>query len=187
MRGLVKILEQEYGKITSTTYRRWEKMEGKISDFKNHQRFLLRCLDKGLVPVSLKLKNHIRTHKGRSIIEKAEKQLLNERIRSINYKLECSDHDRYMYRNELKDMIGQDQVIWQACLDEINKRREIRHNKVMNRQIKKFEKLVKNWEEHIQGGHSKHHSNCSKDKEDIGPNKEKKWVINLLSVPLTKD
>ena len=57
----------------------------------------------------------------------------------------------------------------------------------MNRQIKKFEKLVKNQEEQIQGGCSKHHSNCSKDKEDIGPNKEKKWVINLSSVSLTKD
>ena len=84
-------------------------------------------------------------------------------------------------------MIGQDQVIWQACLDEINKRREIRHSKVMNRQIKKFEKLVKNREEQIQGGHSKQHSDQSKDKEDIGSNKEKKWVINLSSFPLTKD
>ena len=92
-----------------------------------------------------------------------------------------------MYRNELKDKIGQDQVIWQACLDEINKRREIRHNKVMKRQIKKFEILVKKWEEQIQGGRSKHHSDRLKDKEDISLNKEKKWVINLSSVPLTKD
>ena len=165
-------------------------MEGKVSDFKNHRRFSLRCLDKGLIPVSVKLKNHIRTHKGRLIIEKAEKQLLNERIKSINYKLERFDHDRYMYRNELKDKIGQDQVIWEACLDEINKRREIRHNKVMNRQIKKYEILVKKREEQIQGGCSKHHSGSSKDKEDISLSKEnqgKKWVINLSSVPLTKD
>ena len=56
MKDLVKILEQEYGKITSAPYRRWEKMEGKVSDFKNHRRFSLRCLDKDLVPVSLKLK-----------------------------------------------------------------------------------------------------------------------------------
>ena len=100
MRGLVKILEQEYGKNAITTYRKWEKFEGKVSDFKNHQRFLLRCLDKGLVPVSLKLKNHIRTQRGKAIIEKAEKQLLNERVKSINYKIECFDHDRNMYMNE---------------------------------------------------------------------------------------
>ena len=129
----MKILEQEYGKNSITTYRKWEKMEGKVSNFKNHRRFLLRCLDKGLVPVSLKLKNHIRTQRGKAIIEKAEKQLLNERIKSINYKIERFDHDGYMYRNELKDIVGEDQEIWEACLDEINKRREIRHSRVMNR------------------------------------------------------
>ena len=111
MRGLVKILEQKYGKNTIATYRKWEKMEGKVSVFKNHQRFLLRCLDKGLVPVSLKLKNHIRTQRGKAIIEKAEKQLLNERIESINFKLEHFDHDRYMYMNEVKDIVGEDQEI----------------------------------------------------------------------------
>ena len=187
MRGLMKILEQKYGKNTITTYRNWEKMEGKVSDFKNHQRFSLRCLDKGLVLVSLKLKNHIRTQRGKIIIEKAEKQLLNERIKSINYKLEHLDHDRYMYMNELKDTVGEDQEIWKVCLEEIYKRREIRHSRVMERQIKKLNKLVKIWEDQIQGGCSKHQSDCSKEKEEKGLDKVKKWVINLLSVPLTKD
>ena len=143
----------------------------------------------GLVPVSLKLKNHIRTQRGRSIIEKAEKQLLNERVKSINYKIECFDHDRYMYMNELKELVGEDQVIWQACLEEINKRRELRHIRVMKRQIKKFEKLVKNLEDEIQGGHSKHLGDHTKDNnnKENGPDKVKKWVINLSSVPLTKD
>ena len=63
-------------------------MEGKVSDFKNHQIFLMRCMDKGLVPVSLKLKNLVRTQRGKGIIQKAEKQLLNERIININYTLE---------------------------------------------------------------------------------------------------
>ena len=131
-------------------------MEDKVSNFKNHQRFLLRCLDKGLVPVSLKLKNLVRTQRGRIIIQKAEKQLLNERIKSINYKLEHYDHDRYMYKNELKEILGQDQETWKACLEEIDKRREIRHNRVMERQIIKFNKLSKSWEDQIQGGCSKH-------------------------------
>ena len=88
MRGLVKLTEQKYGKNTTAIFRKWEKMEGKVSNFKNHRRFSLRCLDKGLVPVSLKLKNLIRTQRGIGIIQKAEKQLLNERIKSINYTLE---------------------------------------------------------------------------------------------------
>ena len=94
MRGLVKLIEQKYGKNATSIFRKWEKMEGKVSNFKNNPRFLLRCLDKGLVPVSLKLKNLIRTQRGKSIIQKAEKQLLNERIKSINYTLEHYEHDR---------------------------------------------------------------------------------------------
>ena len=111
------------GKKTTAIYRNWEKMEGKVSDFKNHRRFSLRCLDKGLVPVSLKLKNLVRTQRGRIIIQKAEKQLLNERIKSINYKLEHFDHDRYMYKNELKEILEQEQdhELWKACLEKLIK------------------------------------------------------------------
>ena len=125
MRGLVKLLEQKYGKNTIETYRKWEKMEAKVSNFKNHQRFSLRCLDKVLVSVSLKLKNLTRTQGGENIIKKAEKQLLNERIKNINYTLKCHEHDRYMYKNELKDLLEQDQEIWNACVEEIEKRKEL--------------------------------------------------------------
>ena len=54
-----------------------------------------------------------------------------------------------MYKNELKEILEQeqDQEIWKVCLEEIDKRREIRHNRVMERQIRKFNKLSKSWEE----------------------------------------
>ena len=61
MRSIPKLIKQENGKETLTMYRKVEKMETKISDFKNHQRFLLSCLSKGVIPVSLKLKNIFRT------------------------------------------------------------------------------------------------------------------------------
>ena len=55
----------------------------------------------------------------------------------------------------------------------------------MERQIKKFNKLSKSREEdQIQGGCSKHQSDHSKEQ---GLEKVKKWVINLSSIPLTKD
>ena len=144
MRGLVKLIEQKYGKNTTAIFKKWEKMEGKVSNFKNHQRFSLRCLDKGLVPVSLKLKNLIRTQRGKGIIQKAEKQLLNERIKNINYTLEWYEHDKYMYKNELEELLKQDQEIWNACLEEIEKRKELRHRRVMERQIRKFKNKIKN-------------------------------------------
>ena len=81
----------------------------------------------------------IRTQKGKGIIYKAEKQLLNKRIRNINYTLECYEHERYMYQNELKELI--DQEMWNACMAEIERRKELRHRRVMERQISKFKTL----------------------------------------------
>ena len=160
-------------------------MEGNISDFKNHQRFSLRCLDKGLVPVSLRLKNLIRTQRGRGIIYKAEKQLLNERIKNINYTLECYEHEKYMYKSQLKELI--DQEMWDACMAEIERRKELRHRRVMGRQISKFNRLLleKNCED--QGGCSNHQSDCSNKQGPEMNNISKKWVINLSSIPLTQE
>ena len=94
-------------------------MEGKVSNFKNHRRFLLRCLSQGITPVSLQLKNLTRTHRGEGIIKRAEKQLLNERIRNINYKIERYHHDKYMYKKQLEDLLQHDQEVWNACKEEI--------------------------------------------------------------------
>ena len=41
-----------------------KKQEEKMEDFANHRRFTLRCLAEDLVPVSIYLKQNIRTPKG---------------------------------------------------------------------------------------------------------------------------
>ena len=184
MRGLVKLIEQKYGKNTTAIFRKWEKMEGKISNFKNHQRFFLRCLDEGLVPVSLRLKNLIRIQEG--IIHKAEKQVLDERIRNINNTLECYEHELYMYQNELKDLINQE--MWNACVAEIERVKELRHRTVMEGQISKFNKLLLGKNCKDLGGHSNHPSGHSNQQgPEMNKNRVKKWVINLSSTPLTQE
>ena len=188
MRGLMKLIEQKYGKNTTAIFRKWEKMEGRISDFKNHWRFSLRCLDKGLVPVSLILKNLIRTQRGRGIIYKAKKQLLNERIKNINYTLECHEHEGYMYQSELKELI--DQEMWNASIAEIERRKELRHRRVMERQISKFNRLFGEKIHKDQGGHSKQqsdHSTSNQQGPEMNNTIQKKWVINLSSSPLTQE
>ena len=184
MRSLTKVLDQKYGKNTIAIFRNWEKTEGRVSDFKNHWRFLLRCLSQGVTPVSLQLKNLTRTQRGEGIIRRAEKQLLNERIWNINFKLERYHHDKYMYKKELEDILKYDQELWNACKEEIEKRREMRHKKVMERQMSKFNRLSYGWKKQEQGGHS-NNDDCL----DQGPGIErvKKWVINLSSIPLTKE
>ena len=141
MRGLINIIQQKYGKITIATYRKWEKMEIKMSDYRNHLRFSLRCLDRGLIPVSLRLKNLVRTERGRDIIYKTEKKLLNERIKNINMTLKHYEQEAYMYQHDLKQQV--EQQWWEECKLEINKVKERRHNTVLERQTKKFTKLLK--------------------------------------------
>ena len=87
MRNIHTHIEIEYGKENVQTFRRWEKLEYKMADFENHRRFTLRCLSKQVIPVSVRLKSTIKTPKGRDIIRKAERALLNERVRSINNSL----------------------------------------------------------------------------------------------------
>ena len=71
-------------KNTVKTFRQWEKLAIKMAEFKNHRRFTLRCLSKGLIPTSIKLKTKVHTPKGNEILRKAERMLMNERVRSIN-------------------------------------------------------------------------------------------------------
>ena len=64
------------------------KLEKKMANYRNHRRFSIRCLKSEVVPVSIRLKTNVKTSKGIQIIRRAEKQLLNERIRSVNNTLE---------------------------------------------------------------------------------------------------
>ena len=131
-------------------------------------------------------KNLTRTQRGEGIILKAEKQLLNESIRNLNYLLQRYQHDKYMYKKELEDLLKHDQQIWNAFKEEIEKRRELRHYRVMERQMSKFNRILYGKKKQEQGGHSKH-----VDCLDQGPDRDregvKKWVINLSSIPLTKE
>ena len=145
-------------------------------------------MNKGLVLVSLRLKNLIRKQKGRDKINKTERKLLNERIRNINGTIQCYEHERYMYQQDLKELI--DEEMWTSCMAEINRVKELRHEAVMKRQISKFNKLLqlKNCEDQNQGGHSNHqngHSN--QDGPEMTNITPKKWVINLSSTPLLRN
>ena len=79
MRNLYSIIEKEFGRASVAIFRDWEQHVKKLADFKNHRRFTLRCLSQKITPVSLRLKRNIKTDRGMKIIERAEKQLTDER------------------------------------------------------------------------------------------------------------
>ena len=60
--------------------RKWEKLEKKFANFSNHRRFTLRCISWNITRSSLKLKSNMKTSRGKSIIQKAEKQLSEEHV-----------------------------------------------------------------------------------------------------------
>ena len=158
-----------------------------MSDYRNHLRFSLWCLDRRLIPVSLRLKNLVRTQRGQDIIYKTEKKLLNERIKNINMTLKHYKQEAYMYQHDLKQV---EQNWWEECKLEINKVRGLRHNQVLERQTKKFTKLieVKEKEKHRERHHSDciSYHDCTKTVESSKPNTNK-WVINLSNTTLTED
>ena len=145
MRNIHNHLILQYGREMNQNFCRWEKLEMKMVDFSNHRRFSLRCLSEGFIPTSIKLKSNIRTSKGQQIIYKAEKSLLNERIRNINntiamLKLQV-DTCTYLLETNL------DGKIMEECNRFIESKREKRHFQTKQRQIGKFNRLqqLENW------------------------------------------
>ena len=155
----------------------------KMADFQNHRRFSHRCLKLDVIPVSIRLKTNVRTVRGLEIIRKAERKLLNERVRSISNSLELYMYERDSIIQQLEEKLKmkQDQNnTLEECQDFIQRVIESRHHRVMVLQKRKFELLC----QCKTGGHS--------NKEDHGKSAQtsdtdsSKWVKNLSDTPLTE-
>ena len=140
MRNLHLIILQEFGIEARRLLREWERLRLRSSDYKNHRIFSLRCIHKELIPVSIKLKTTLDTPRARQIIRKAEKDLLQARIKAINNILEQVDRESQDCRDKLASIISQERL--EQCQDFINKVSELRFNKVKQRQINKLNHLV---------------------------------------------
>ena len=145
------------GRIVLETFRKWEITTKKMADYRNHRRFMLRCIKASITPVSCKLKASpsFRSNKSYQIIHKAEKQLLYECIRNINGILAMLDKQRAEQYSKFKEILNnlttntaqnslsdtsRDQVLNRARLL-INKIKEHQHNKIKTKQQDKFEHL----------------------------------------------
>ena len=100
-----------------------------MADFSNHRRFTLRCLNDDLVPVSIRLRNNIRTPKGFQIIRRAERALLNERVRLINNTINMLKIQRDTCIDHLDKAINKECM--EECKEFIKIRKESQHVKTM--------------------------------------------------------
>ena len=133
MRNLHLVLLQEYGIEARHLFREWEILQLRTSDYKNHRIFSLRCLHKELIPVSIKLKSTLTTSKARQIIRKAEKDLLQARVKAINNILDQVARQTEDCRAKLASIISAERLT--ECQGFINKVSEIRFIKVKQRQL----------------------------------------------------
>ena len=139
MRDLLDLINERHGKEAIAIFRKYERLNMKICNFKNHRRFSLRCLSDDLIPVSLRLKNNVRTYISDCIIHRAERSLLNERIRAVNNTLVRLEHGRYMYEIKLSGLLDQD--LMKNCSEMIEDLKQKRHRDVLERQISKFKRV----------------------------------------------
>ena len=140
MRNLHLILLQEFGIEARCLFREWERLRLRSSDYKNHRIFSLRCLHKELIPVSIKLQSTLDTSKSKQIVRKAEKDLLQARVKAINNILDQVGRQIEECRAKLASIISAERL--GECQDFIDKVSEIRFIKVRQRQINKFNHLV---------------------------------------------
>ena len=147
MRNLHLILLQEYGIEAWHLFREWERLLLRTSDYKNHRIFTLRFVHKELVPVSIKLKSTLTTPKARQIIRKAEKDLLQARVKAINNTLDQVAKQTEECRTQLASIISPERL--RECQGFINKVSEIRFNKVRQRQLNMFNNLINKKEGNI--------------------------------------
>ena len=154
------------------------------SDYKNHRRFILSCISKELIPVSGRLKStsNSRSSKAKEIIHRAEKQLLQDRIRCINGIL-CDNGVRLVRCRSRLLPIVMTTTTMDRCTEFINKVRESKFINVRDRQVNKFSRLAgkSDW---CRGANAQSIGN--NNQLQASSNNNNKWVINISNTPCTQ-
>ncbi|XP_072033416.1 uncharacterized protein [Amphiura filiformis] len=171
-------LRTTYGQETVKKVRDLESLGKKIARHRNHLVFTLRCKDLHITPRSLQLKCPINTTKARNIVEKARQQLVRERIRVINNKLDSYKEEKSRTENELFTRLPQDSDIAKHVTDHVTKKSESEFCKTKCRHARKLDRLQQHYVP-IQRRNTP-------DNVELGGEQLKKWVINLSKHKLTK-
>ena len=140
MRNLHQIILQEYGLEVLHLFRDWQRLWLRASDYKNHRIFTLRCIHKDLIPVSKK-------ERSKKIVRKAEKDLLQARIKAINSILDNIGKQTELCRSQLASILSTQRL--RECQGFVEKVGDIRFTKVKQRQLNKFNNLLNKKEGNI--------------------------------------
>ena len=163
-------LKSQFGKDCLQLARKYEKTCRKIADYRNHIRFNLTCRNSNVSPKSLQLKVPVKGHRAENIILRAQKDLINERIRQHHFTLDVLIEEKRLLEEKLLNKLPQsvfDRIHGFTLQAQLNQ-----HNRTKERQKSKYESLCLHY----------------KKESDHGTTKvQDKWVKNLSSKQLTAD
>ena len=188
MRNLHQLLLQEDGKEVRRLFRLWEKLQLRASEYKNHRIFTLRCIHNDLVPSSIKLKSTLETTRANQILRKEEKDLLQARVKSINYILDQTSKQLAECRSKLVTIVSTQKL--RECQDFIDKVSETRFNKVKLRQLNKLNLLTIRKEGNITRSNSTNTNNSTSHTYNLAsrnPNNSKVNINNSQVNPPGKE
>ena len=189
MRNLHQILLQEDGIEAQCLFRLWEKLQLRASEYKNHRIFTLRCIHNDLVPSSIKLKSTLKTTRANQILRKAEKDLLQARVKSINYILDQTSKQLAECRSKLATIVSTQKL--RECQDFVDKVGETtRFNKVKLRQLNKLNLLTIRKEGNITRSNSTNTNNlasCTNNLASCNPNNSQVNINNSQVNPPGKE
>ena len=175
-------LNHDYDRKIIDAFREWEKMEQKISSFRNHLYFTLHCKHHGLFPPSLTLKSSMDSPNAKKILRRAQLALMNERISGIQKQLAHfrnirSDRDEYLFTTLPADVyleVGQ----WMV------RTRDRWFYDTRRRHQRKFARLqLKNQNKHADRKNGPIVDVTADEKEAL----QSKWVVNLSDRTLSPE
>ena len=166
---------------------------------------MLKCIGQNLIPVSIRFKP-VRSKQNistsvRKIIDKAEKQLMQDRVRSINNTIQASKDNGIQNKTMLASRVTQ--VDLDRCSNFIEKVRIERFKEVKTRQVRKFHIPCNKNNPNQASNHGDNNNRSTlgvnvdrldnnnqavrlNNNNQAGNNKQgSKWVINLSKTELT--
>ncbi|XP_072039314.1 uncharacterized protein [Amphiura filiformis] len=131
-----------------------------------------------ITPRSLKLKCPIKTNRAREIIEKAQHQLLRERIRVTNNRINGFKQQKSRLENDISSRVTDD--IKNQVTDHVTRKTENTFQKTKWRHTQKLDRLI----EKSRSPNSNRRNTA--ENPELGGEQLKKWVVNLSKFELTQ-
>ncbi|XP_062849575.1 uncharacterized protein LOC134311850 [Trichomycterus rosablanca] len=167
-----------FGKDCLKLVREYEKTARKMADYRNHLRFNIRCRQSRITPKSLQLRSSVKGHRASKIIQKAQNQLLNERVRQTNFTIDVLKTREEQIVQRLTSRL--DEPTLQQVINFTQKARLGQHEKSKTRQRKKFDLLAAG-QKHQQTMDGRKRNEGQTHAGDVD-----KWVKNLSDRQLTQ-